>query len=259
MKKLPSYLVYIAALLVMGSIGCTELHEAAEGSIDDNKIRYTGPSPYAPPLSVQYENITYLLMEDFINDIFWPITDLFYDKNAGTVYDPSQYDLKNTAFAPSFWGSPKTPAKGSPKISLLLSEGLEYVGKGGKEKNGTTVTRTRLNYLEVPVMVNYYARIGKSQSAYHVGLGPWVSYALSGKFKTTGQNDVAVTFGSTGDFARMDYGAGFKAGVRFNKKWDVSLGYDLGMRNLLGTQGAINDGDKAKTRNISLSLGYWFK
>ena len=260
MKKFKFIGWLIGTILITSSIGCTELHQMAEASLDDNRISYKGPSPYPPPLGSQNENFGYLILEDFINDIFWPFTDLFYDDaGSNTAYDPSNYDAGNRPFLQSNFVGPKTPPKGTTKRSLMLSEGLEYIGKGGKEKAGTATTTTRLNYLEVPILLNYYGRIGNSKNAYHVGLGPWVAYALSGKFKSTGQSAVAINFGSSGDFTRADYGAGFKAGVLFSKKWDVSLGYDLGMNNLLATKGAINDGDKGKTRNVSLSIGYWFK
>lgn len=260
MNKLRLLIGSIILITCIGFAGCTTFHEIAESSLDDNQIDYKGPSPYPHSLNEQYFNLVYLAMEKFVNEMFWPFSELFYDKaDDGTVYDPSQYAASNKPFAPSFFGALPSAPKGSSKISLMLSQGLEYVGKGGKENVGGVVTRTRLNYLEVPVMVNYFNRIAKTKSAYHLGVGPWVAYAFSGKYKTTGQSDVPVTFGPTGDFARLDYGAGLKAGIVFSKKWDISLGYDLGMRNLLGTRGAVNDGDKAHTRNISLSLGYWFR
>jgi hypothetical protein len=84
-------------------------------------------------------------------------------------------------------------------------------------------------------------------------------FALGGKFKTSGLNSVAIKFGKNGDITRMDYGAGFRAGFIFSKRWDATLGYDMGLNNLLGTPGAPPDGDKGHTRNFSLSLGLWLK
>jgi hypothetical protein len=191
---------------------------------------------------------------------FLPPLDWFFDsENGNSANSPSNYGPENALFIQSEFRYLPSAPKSNTKSSLQLSEGLSYVAKGGKEKDGTVTTITRLNYFEVPVLINYFGSIGNTKNAYHVGVGPWAAYALSGKFKSTGQNPIGVKFGSSGDFARLDYGVGFKAGVSFSKKWDVSLGYDLGMRNLLATHGVNNDGDKAKTKNLSLSVGYWFK
>jgi hypothetical protein len=247
----------IVIIIMIYSTGCTELHQMAEASLDENKIHYKGPSPYPPPLGTPIFNIQYLFVEDLVNDIFWPISDLFYD-NAGNEYPLPRYDSGKLPYADGFEGSLNRAEK-KPTWCLMLVDGVGFVGKGAKEKYGTSKTITHLNYIEVPVLATYYTRIGKTQNAFHAGAGPWVAYALGGKFKTTGQNDVKITFGKNGDFTRMDYGLGLRSGVLFSKKWDVTLGYDMGLNNLIGTAGAPPDGDKAHTQNFSLSIGYWLK
>ncbi len=259
MKRIHSVAITFAfGILILGS-GCTELHQMAEVSLDENKIHYKGPSPYPPPLGTPSFNIQYLFVEELINDIFWPISDLFYDSNTGNVYTLSNYDSGDLPNINGYLGNYDVNAEKKPRWCLMLVDGLSYVGKGAKEKDGTATTTTHLNYLEVPILATYYARIGKTQNALHVGAGPWIAYAINGKFKTTGQNTVDVKFGKNGDFTRMDYGAGFRAGILVSKKWDVTLGYDMGINDLIGTPGAPNDGDKAHSQNFSLSIGYWIR
>ncbi|HVZ98129.1 MAG TPA: porin family protein [Chitinophagaceae bacterium] len=259
MKKLHFFLITFALLSEILSTGCTELHQMAEASLDENKINYKGPSPYPPPLGTPTFNLQYLFLEELVNDIFWPISDLFYDSNTGTAYALPNYDPGDLPYYKGYLGASDIQSEKKPKWCLMLADGLSYVGKGAREKDETATTTTHLNYIEVPVIATYYARIGKTQNAFHLGVGPWIAYALNGKFKTTGQNSVAIKFGKNGDFTRMDYGAGFRAGLLFSKKWDATVGYDMGINNLIGTPGAPNDGDKAHTQNFSLSIGYWFR
>lgn len=226
--------------------GCDEMHEMACASLDLNHLDYTGPSPYPPPLGDPGFNLEYLWLE-YIGDL------LFGENRA--AYDEPYLPLDNATDAngkPLIPHLPPVTGAQAQNHNFSLSEGLEYVVKGGKQSDGGVTTVTKLNYLEIPVLFNYNHTLGNGKSVFHAGLGPWVAIALSGKFKTAGQQ-TAIKFGSNGDFNRMDFGAGFKVGFLFVRKWDVSLGYDLGMSNLLGG-GA--DGDKGKTRNLSLSLGY---
>ncbi len=57
-------------------------------------------------------------------------------------------------------------------------------------------------------------------------------------------------FGDDG-FKRFDFGLGLKAGVEFNKKYQVALSYDFGLIDVQKDLGM-------KNRNLMISLGYMF-
>ncbi len=65
-----------------------------------------------------------------------------------------------------------------------------------------------------------------------------------------GQTDGEDVFGDDG-YKRFDFGLGLRAGLEFNQKVPVSIGYDFGLLD-------INDGVSAKNRNLTLSVGYKF-
>lgn len=57
-------------------------------------------------------------------------------------------------------------------------------------------------------------------------------------------------FGDDG-FKRFDFGLGLKAGVEFNKKYQVALSYDFGLIDVQKDLGM-------KNRNLMISFGYMF-
>ena len=74
---------------------------------------------------------------------------------------------------------------------------------------------------------------------------------MSGAFKSTDLGDGAE---EEAMFKRSDLGLRFGANVTFKKHYNVSLGYDLGLLNIL------KDADEVKAKNGSffVSLGYNF-
>jgi Outer membrane protein beta-barrel domain len=245
----------IMAALMLSTAGCRELHEMAEASLDDNHLDHSGPSPYPPALGTPAENIAYLWLEDLTLYLF-PWMEDYFDNS----YAPSSdFAYSHGPYYQPFGLLPDSNHIAHRHFSVSLSEGLEYVGKGGKESDNGTITITKLNYLEVPVLINYNYTLPEGKETLHAGIGPYVAMAISGKFKSNNGQTTAVKFGNSGDFNRMDDGLQFKAGCLFVKKWDVSLGYDWGLKNLLALPGGANDGDKGKIRSLSLNLGYQFK
>ena len=52
-------------------------------------------------------------------------------------------------------------------------------------------------------------------------------------------------------YKRFDFGLGLRAGLEFNQKVPVSIGYDFGVLD-------VADDASAKTRNLTISVGYKF-
>lgn len=225
------------------------MHEEAVASLDDSRFHNTGPSfsDYRPTGEVG-ENIGYLVSEAFVtgmgnNSRISGLSNQMY--NHPNPWSGNASDRENYYFA--------SPSKGN---YLSLSEGLQFVGKGGGEKFNGDKSTTSIYYLKLPVMINYNFNVA-GDNYVHAGLGPYAAAALFGHIKT-GSEKVSLHFGNdeqSDDFKRMDYGLTIGAGYTFLKNWDVSLGYDLGLRNVFPG----NEDDKSRTRSFSLNIGYIFK
>ncbi len=98
-------------------------------------------------------------------------------------------------------------------------------------------------YLELPIHFGYKYSITDNVAVF-ADFGPYFAVGLFGK--TEGYD----VFGDDG-IKRFDMGLGLRGGVEFNNKFNVSLGYDWGMLDII-------DEVKVKNRNFMLSLGYKF-
>ncbi len=98
-------------------------------------------------------------------------------------------------------------------------------------------------YLDIPVHAGYKYAINESVAIFGE-FGPYFGVGLFGK--TDGED----MFGDEG-FKRFDFGLGLRAGLEFNNKIPVSIGYDFGVLDVF-------DEVSAKTRNLTISIGYKF-
>lgn len=159
-----------------------------------------------------------------------------------------------------------------------FTPGLEIYGKGWKDPNQTvyaydpvthepvldddgnhvTTTMSRSatqNYLQLPLMFNYYVRTGESRYVV-LGAGPYVGYGISGKQKTKGDSEQTgadmfyyekKTFKEPGAH-RFDAGLRATVGYQFSTGIMVGLEADFGLTKF----------NRAGDRNISglVSIGY---
>ena len=130
---------------------------------------------------------------------------------------------------------------------LMLSlKGCEVeVIKGDDEWWGFDSKKSSLNpfYLDIPIHVGYKYSVTDNIGIF-ADFGPYFSFGLFGK--TEGES----VFGDDG-LKRFDVGLGLRGGVEFNKKFNVSLGYDWGLVDVV-------DNGNLKNRNFMVSLGYKF-
>lgn len=98
-------------------------------------------------------------------------------------------------------------------------------------------------YLDIPVHAGYKYAINESVALFGE-FGPYFGIGLFGK---TDGEDMFVDDG----FKRFDFGLGLRAGLEFNQKVPVSIGYDFGVLDVF-------DDVSAKTRNLTISVGYKF-
>lgn len=140
-----------------------------------------------------------------------------------------------------------------------FTPGFEIYGKGWKDPNQTvyaydpvthepvfdsegnhvTTTMSRSatqNYLQLPLVFNYYVRTGESRYVV-LGAGPYVAYGISGKQKTRGDSGQTgsdmfyyekKTFKEPGTH-RFDAGIRAMAGYQFSSGVIVGLEADFGL------------------------------
>ena len=133
---------------------------------------------------------------------------------------------------------------------------LNFLQKGGKETQeigGTKETYTViLNYLEVPF--NFVFRSKGEKGHFIAGLGPVLSYGISGKAKysANGQtNSETLHFGDNSGIKAFEFGGNIQAGYESSNGILVTLGYNTSLSNL-----SSNSQSSFKNNYFGLRIGY---
>jgi hypothetical protein len=155
---------------------------------------------------------------------------------------------------------------------ITIQPELLYSQNGGSNTYNILGTETkntyRIHYLELPVLAKLqFGNTDGEGVGFHIAAGPWIGYALSGKYtsKTTADGNVLFdveddfTFDDKDDAKRLNYGALGSAGVSFGNLV-VDLRYNYGFNNLLDNDADNNNDNKPtlQTRNVALTLGLTF-
>lgn len=140
---------------------------------------------------------------------------------------------------------------------------LNFTQKGGKldvSAFGVTAKEKQtLNYIELLLNFLYHTPAGDGNV--FAGLGPSVSFGMSGKYKysETGQPDEEgdIEFGNdevNDHYKPLEVGANILAGYEFANGFFAAVSYNLGLSNI----DVEGDGDNStKTRYFALRLGYF--
>jgi hypothetical protein len=132
-------------------------------------------------------------------------------------------------------------------------EGLEFIGKGGKYHDGSSIT---LNYLEVPIYAIARHKLGAG--ALFGGLGPYFAYGIGGKVKGGGFSE--SSFGdNNGGYKRFDAGLGFMAEYKLDMGFSLSLDYDLGLTNIAYPSLDITSHNRSFGINVGYDISRFFK
>ena len=142
-------------------------------------------------------------------------------------------------------------------VPFLTPDGQPEYDEQGNQRMSVMSRTTTANYIEVPLVFNYYQRVGEGRYVV-LAAGPYVAYGISGKSVTKGDT-------SRPGSEKMYYeGKAFKEpGVkRFDAGLQVMLGYQFASSLIVGleTDLGVLPYNAAADRNISgiVSLSYRF-
>jgi hypothetical protein len=112
-----------------------------------------------------------------------------------------------------------------------------------------------INYFQVPLTIVYKLHT-KVPGIFFFGIGPYVGYAIGGKFKE-GVTSVKLKFGddkNESDVKPFDYGLDIRSGYESTFGLFAKIGYQFGFANL----DPLAEGDEiACNRSLYLSIGYF--
>lgn len=136
-----------------------------------------------------------------------------------------------------------------------IETGLFYTGHGAKNDFLGTSYETRLDYLQLPLLLKLRGEVGQISLFLHAG--PYASFAISGvnKFEIAGVGTTEdIDFGDKdGEYSRLDFGLLVGGGIGFGPI-DVGLNYGYGLAKILNA-----DNVRVGNRALSLTLSYRFR
>jgi hypothetical protein len=123
-------------------------------------------------------------------------------------------------------------------------------------KSTAMTSQSKINMYAIDVPVNFLYKTG----GFFAGIGPNLSYGLSAKSKTDGQDATDLYKkedveggGQESGLKRFEIGANATLGYKFNSGLLISANYMQGLNNISGVN---TDQSKYHTRFVGLSFGY---
>ena len=170
------------------------------------------------------------------------------DESLNGFYVEATYDFN---FLEAKWGS------------LGIQPGLRYsfAGETESEQMPGLTTRASLteHYLDIPVNVKYSYDIMPSTLKAYAFAGPVFSCGLASSLKVKA-NDSSVKTNNYKDteYGRFDIKLGLGAGVTLMEKFDVKLGYNIGLLNRYTGEQIDNFKSKTHTGVFYVGVGFNF-
>lgn len=134
--------------------------------------------------------------------------------------------------------------------------GIDFASKGVREKRKTNDINIGAMYMLMPIHFGYKFQMDYSP-AFLFRFGPYLGYGVAGKAKNKTTNEKVDTFQSEG-YKKFDYGLGIGFGTEIPlDMFDsgaivVEAGFNLGLADI------SEIGEKVKTRDLFLTVGYKF-
>lgn len=137
---------------------------------------------------------------------------------------------------------------------------LNFVLKGGTDKEDDFKSKVTLNYLELPLNVVYNTNVGSGM--FFGGIGPSVGFGLSGTVKSEDGGDEEkekVNFGNDeeDDLKPLEIGINVIAGYQFMNGFFIDARFNTSLNDLTpGDQGEVDS--KFHNRYFGIGIGYMF-
>lgn len=152
--------------------------------------------------------------------------------------------------------------------NMYLELGLSLSSKGWKSKGyydaitlETSTWKGTPYYLEIPLHLGYKTSVGENIKLLG-SVGPYVGLGMFGKsaYSVDSKNKVVTTTTSDNLFKdklqeRFDWGVGVSLGVEIHNHYQLSLGYNLGLKNIYKKEKGQSD---SKNRVLNVSFAYLF-
>jgi len=146
---------------------------------------------------------------------------------------------------------------------FYVQPGLLFSTKGAANVNEEDNQKVSLSYIELPIHVVYKPQLGTGKLI--LGFGPYLAYAVSGKFKIDEEdfdieftNDVVDGDIFTPYLKPLDIGADIFFGYEFSFGLSAQINAQLGLVNLEPKIDGESPEDVTKNTGFGLSLGYRF-
>ena len=113
-------------------------------------------------------------------------------------------------------------------------------------------TPIRISYLTLPLPIMYHSDLMDKKLTF--GLGPYLAYALSGKYTNRGET-TKIEWGSDpnkDDGKPLDIGMDMQVVYEFQSNIFFGLRFDLGLKQI-----SDEEGTKVHTRNFALTCNYF--
>lgn len=136
---------------------------------------------------------------------------------------------------------------------------LNFVGKGGKQKEDDYEDNLSLNYIELPL--NFVYNANTSSGMFFAGAGPSLNFGLSGKDKwkdnmESGEDDIKFGSGDDADFKSFEFGLNILAGYQFKNGFFVNAKYNAALNNIAPDDPEFDS--KYHNRYFAIGIGYMF-
>lgn len=150
---------------------------------------------------------------------------------------------------------------------LAIQPEVAFSQKGFKASWNTSDSSATLNtsYLDMPVMFEAGVKLGKNFRAF-ANAGPNVSYLIDAEeqfYDALNDETMTVPYNfDTDQLERLDIGVNFGGGLslRLNRwKYTLDVRYNMGMKEILATEDAMDFVNNAKHRvtNIAFGISYF--
>lgn len=137
----------------------------------------------------------------------------------------------------------------------LIVQGGAFLSSKGGESNflGANVS-SRINYIDIPVFLNYMTGVATG-NRFFIGAGPYWAYAVGGNNKISGKKS-SLEIGSDAqndDVKATDFGINANLGFLLSGGFYIKGMYAHGLTNILP---GGDQNNSIRNSSLSLSLGY---